>query len=391
MTIRYYRLILILIITGNLPIIWAFQEENLIKEPDNVYIQNIQSISFSKENSYFCINHYYPTDNLCIYKNNGELYKVLHIDDSFTEKYIDIVKDRNKKERIFTSEELHNISGSPEVLYENKFSKAKFLTNELLLIIGYIQYFIERAENKSKYKLHRKKMPVLFFYDIKSDSLFVKKVNPISGNLFPQVDYLEVINNRVFLGLFPVDYFEKQPESSKYVLAEYDLKKDECEPKLEIPYEYLKYNLNLALNYNYRIAEHQNTLYFMAPYTNYMFNENEDTVWFDRMVDPIKYSLNIFDSDSVKSHEEYYKMDSLSSYVLDLFIRDNIVNLILMRPNENNKNIYLCKYTLKGKFLKERILVEEKVESIFYSSIREKIIKVYMKDENWYYNEIAID
>lgn len=380
-----------IIIAGNLSALWSFQNEHLIKEPENIFFQNINYLTFSKNHLYYCVVQYTSSNKICIFKANGELFKVLEIDDYFTDKYIDLIKDTTKSEKILTSEELHNIPGSPLVLYNNNFSKARFVDNNTLLITGTINYIIERNSKESKSNLHKRKIPILFNYNINNDSLKIYKLYSNNEELFPQTDYLEVYKNKLYLRLFPLNLFKKELNSLKFVLAEYDLELKEWEPVLELPEEYEKYNLNLDLNYRYKIAEIDNLLYFMAPYTNYMFNINKDTVRFENMANPIEYSLNIFDSDSVVSHKEYYKLDSLSSNVIDFFIYNSKVNLILTKPNEDNEKVYHFKYTMKGKFLESKTLTDIKVESIFYSKNRQKIIKVYISDEKWYYDEIDIN
>ena len=186
--------------------------------------------------------------------------------------------------------------------------------------------------------------------------------------------------------------FKNIPASPQEILGRFNPLNKNWTPELKIPNEYLTSNINFDLDYNYRIANHNDDTYFMAPFTNYLFNYNNDTIWLSDLSDPIKFSLKKYGQDRILDKEDYSKLDSLSHNIVDLYFRRDFLYVLLNKPMNYDGKVYLNRYNLKGELMDSTIVNNGKLlETIFISDNKQKLMKVYLENEEWYVEEVDIE
>lgn len=369
----------------------CYSELNRTKllESDSIYYQSIESIQFSPNEDYFVVNQKEKTNRVNILKKNGSLYKSYSINDSYTDKYFEIIQQKNVKEPSLTTNYLRSLPDCPTILYNNTFSKSSFLNDSIVYIIGSINYLVQIDSPDERFGVRLKKSNVLFRINIFTDSMEVNYLDFIPKKLYPQSDYFNIVNRNIYIKLFPMDVHKNIPTSQKFVLGIYNIESSDWSPLLELPEEYESSNVKLKLDYDYRISNFRDKTYFMAPLLHYMFSLEQDTIWLNDLVNPIKFSLEKFGSETINLPEELYKLDSLSHSIVDFFFSNNFLYIVLNKPKNNNGKIYLHKYNLEGKFIESKELNKgRELEAVCYSENNNKLYKFYMENEEWWVEEI---
>lgn len=225
-----------------------------IIESDSIYFENIEKLEFSPNGKFYLVNKRSNTKRINVFNNNGVLYNSFLVNDAFTDKYFDIIKDTTKDEEILTTEYLNTLPNRPEVLYDNSFFKSIFLNDSMIVATGSINYYIY-GENPSGDKgLILRAMTVLYKININSNEITVIPLVFVGRKLYPQLDYLEFVNNKLYFRLFPMGVHKGLPNSPKFVLGKFNLDSNNWQSVLELPKEYELSKVNLTLDYKFRIA-----------------------------------------------------------------------------------------------------------------------------------------
>lgn len=386
--------IIVIILIFNAIKLFSFFDSNSreLIENDSIYFQSINKIEYSPNLELFVVNQKSEFNRINIFKNNGDLFKSYLIDDSYTFKFIDSIY-YDKSEVLLTKDEYNNLQGSLiGSEFTNTISQSTFLNDSILITIGTLKYLVHYGTMGGQPHFKLNKVTVLLFTNILNNDFQIKTLRFNETKVNPQPDYLKIVGNDIFFKLFPEGFLRKFPNSSTIVVGKINLIDYDWEPLVELPNEYITSNIRLSIDFNYKIFEYNNKTYFIAPFTNYIFNMEQDTIWLSDLVDPIKYSLNFFNSETINLPQEMFKLDSVSHSIIDFFFNNDFLYVLLNKPKMKDSKIYLHKYTLTGKFLKSKELDEgKKLESVFYSKIKQKLIKVYMENEDWYIDEVDIN
>ncbi|MCB0703413.1 MAG: hypothetical protein KDC55_11970 [Ignavibacteriae bacterium] len=363
-----------------------------IIESDSIYFENIEKLEFSPNGKFYLVNKRSNTKRINVFNNNGVLYNSFLVNDAFTDKYFDIIKDTTKDEEILTTEYLNTLPNRPEVLYDNSFFKSIFLNDSMIVATGSINYYIY-GENPSGDKgLILRAMTVLYKININSNEITVIPLVFVGRKLYPQLDYLEFVNNKLYFRLFPMGVHKGLPNSPKFVLGKFNLDSNNWQSVLELPKEYELSKVNLTLDYKFRIASNHKKDFFIAPFLNYTFNLEGDTIKLSDLDNAISHSLSLFSSDTLIRNKDYNMLDSLSHYIGNIFFKGDNLFVILNKPKNYDNKIYLNKYTLKGELIYSNVINEnQKLETVFYSENKQKLYKIYMVKEEWWVEEIDFD
>ena len=363
-----------------------------IIESDSIYFENIEKLEFSPNGKFYLVNKRSNTKRINVFNNNGVLYNSFLVNDAFTDKYFDIIKDTTKDEEILTTEYLNTLPNRPEVLYDNSFFKSIFLNDSMIVATGSINYYIY-GENPSGDKgLILRAMTVLYKININSNEITVIPLVFVGRKLYPQLDYLEFVNNKLYFRLFPMGVHKGLPNSPKFVLGKFNLDSNNWQSVLELPKEYELSKVNLTLDYKFRIASNHKKDFFIAPFLNYTFNLEGDTIKLSDLDNAISHSLSLFSSDTLIRNKDYNMLDSLSHYIGNIFFKGDNLFVILNKPKNYDNKIYLNKYTLKGELIYSNVINEnQKLETVFYSENKQNLYKIYMVKEEWWVEEIDFD
>ena len=235
-------------------------------------------------------------------------------------------------------------------------------------------------------------MTVLYKININSNEITVIPLVFVGRKLYPQLDYLEFVNNKLYFRLFPMGVHKGLPNSPKFVLGKFNLDSNNWQSVLELPKEYELSKVNLTLDYKFRIASNHKKDFFIAPFLNYTFNLEGDTIKLSDLDNAISHSLSLFSSDTLIRNKDYNMLDSLSHYIGNIFFKGDNLFVILNKPKNYDNKIYLNKYTLKGELIYSNVINEnQKLETVFYSENKQKLYKIYMVKEEWWVEEIDFD
>lgn len=363
-----------------------------IMESDSVYFTDIKDIIYSPKLEYFVVNQNSYSNRINIFDTNSTLYKSYLIDDSYTDKYLDLIIQLPESDTVLTTNALRKVYGDSKNIYGNTISKSVFVNDSILATIGILNYFKFSKSNYNNTNLRSYNTVVLFIINIHTDIIEVTPLNYITQKLYPQASLLKCNNEFLYFTLLPMGLIKNFPDSPNTTLGKIKLGEENWETVIDLPKEYLESNVKLGLDYNYRIASFNSELYFLSPYTNYAFNLKKDTIWLSDLNDPIESSLNKHNLIRVSSKEDYPKLDSLSHKIGDLFFLNFSLYVLIIKPKDYDNKIYLNKYTLNGELIYSNVINEnQKIETVFYSENKQKLYKVYMKNEEWWVEEIDFD
>jgi hypothetical protein len=327
-----------------------------------------------------------------IFEENGELYKSYNIDDSYTDKYLDLINQNPESDTILTTNSLKEFFGNKSDIYGNTISESLFISDSVLVTIGILNYIINSKYRNIGYDMLSCNTVVLFRINIFTDIVDVIPLKFIDQKLYPQANSLEFVNNHFYFILFPMGQFKKIPNSPEEIIGRFNFNENIWSPILRLPNEYITSNINQGLDYNYKISSYKDETYFISPFTNYLFNSKNDTIWLSDLQDPIKFSLNTHNAIRIYDEQDLSKLDSLSHNIVDFSFLENQILVLLNKPVNYDGKVYLNKYSLSGKLIDSTIVhIGESLETIFISENRKKIIKVYMENEDWWVEEININ
>lgn len=384
-----FTLLLLILISIKKPV-FSINKFKIV-ESDSVYFQSIDKLEYSPNNELFVVSQKSESNRINIFNKDGTLYKSYLIDDSYTDKYIDLLKNKDVKENIQSTDYLKTIRGHPKVLYKNTVSKSLFLNDSIIYTISGLNYYVDGDKVLGVDGLILKVRTVLIKINIFSDKEEIIPLAFIHNKLYPQSDYLEFFNNYLFFRLFPIGVHESRPNSPKYVLARFNLDSNNWQPILELPKEYEASKVNLFLDYKYRITSYKNKTYFIAPYLNYVFNLDGDTIQLSGLHNAIQYSLSKFGSDTLIK-KNYKMLDSLSHFIGGIFFKNDFLYVLLRKTSKRDGKKYLNKYSLNGELLDSKLVNKErKLETVFYSENKHKLIKVYLENDEWYVEEVDVN
>lgn len=363
-----------------------------LKESDSIYFQDIDNLEYSPNLEFYVINQKSESNRINIFNKDGTLFKTYLIDDTYTFKFIDSI-NYNMTEVLMNNEEYEGTNGSKtKSEFTNTISQSSFLNDSTLVTIGSLKYLVHYhpVGGQPHFKLNRP--TVLLFTNLINDEFQIKPLRFNETNVNPQSDYLEIVKNDIYFELFPAGFLRKIPNSPKTVVGKINLDDYDWEPLIDLPNEYVTSNIRLSIDFSYRIADYKNKTYFMSPLTNYLFNVEKDTIWLSDLDDPIEYSLSQFGSKTVSLPGDMYKLDSVSHSIVEFFFQNDFLYVILNTPKVKDGKIYLHKYSLKGEFINSKELNEgRKLESTFYTKNKQRLMKVYMENEEWYIEEVDIN
>lgn len=363
-----------------------------LSENDSVNFINIKNIKYSPDLEHFIVNQVSYGNRINIFDSKGNVFKSYLIDDSYTDMYLEEIIQLPDSDTILTSNALREYFKDSKNIYDNTISKSVFINDSTLVTIGILNYYRYSESEGTDVFLRSFNTVVLFYTDIYSDRIDVIPLNYITQKLYPQADIIEFANNYLYFTLFPMGLFKNIPNSPEETLAKFKHGENNWVSELELPNEYIVSNVNLSLEYNYRITSYNNETYFISPYTNYIFNTKKDTIWLSDLNDPIKFSLNQNNSNYYVWSNDFNMLDSLSHFIGDVFFKNDKLYALINKPINKDNKIYLNKYTLKGKLIESNVINEnQKLETAFYSENKQKLFKVYMENEEWYVEEVDID
>lgn len=390
----YLKQVIILILILNSFKLYSYIDSSSQKliENDSIFFQSISKIEYSPNLELFVVNQKSEFNRINIFKSNGDLFKSYLIDDSFTFKFIDSIY-YDKSEVLLSRDEYNSLQGSyNDSEFANTLCQSSFLNDSILITSGTLKYLVHYGTLGGQPHFKRNKVTVLLLSNLNTNEIQIRPLRYNETKVNPQPDYLKIVGKDIYFKLFPEEFMRKIPNSSKIVVGKINLDDYNWEPQVELPKEYVTSNIRLSIDFNYKISDYNNKTYFMAPLTNYIFNLEQDTIWLSDLVDPIKYSLNYFDSETINLPEEMFKLDSVSHSIVDFFFQNSSLFVILNTPSIKDGKIYLHKYTLDGKFLTSKVLNNgKKLETVCYSKSKQKLLIVYMKNEEWYFEEVDIN
>lgn len=375
-------------------LIYSFEcisKENRIKivENDTIFFSNIENIKYSPDLKYFVVNPISATNRITVFNKDGKIYKSYLIDDSYSDKYLKIINQNPIEDSILTTSYLRKIFGNSKDIYSNSVALSTFKNDSILITKGVLNYFINSKHQNIGVDIRRYSTVVLISVNIYTDEINVIPLYFTHGKSYPEAKNLAFKNNKLFLKLFPIDFFKDKPNGSKYVLGVFNFIEDNWKPILEIPKEYIDSRVKLTLDYGYRIATYKKDNYFMSPFLNYIFNLRGDTIKLSDLDNAIQFTLSKFNSDTLIYTKDLKMLDSLSHYNIDFFFQNDFLYIILNKPINLDGKVYLNKYNLKGNLIESYILNKDRLlESCSYSDNLHKIIKVYMENEEWYIEEV---
>lgn len=339
-----------------------------IQESDSVYFQSIDNLKFSNDGNLFVVNQKTKTNRINIFKKDGTLFKSYLIDDSFTDKYFDIIEIKEKDDKLLTTKYLNTQPKRPKILYNNIFDQSLFINDSLIYCTAYINYYTDGNKRYNFKGLVLKNMITLVIINVYNDKMEALPLEYKRDELYPQTDYLEFYNNNIYYRLFPYGYYKIIPNSPKYVLGKLNINNKIWEPIVKLPKEYEDSKVNLELDYRFNIANFKNEVYFNCPFLNYVYNLKGDTIRFTDLDNSIQYSLSRFGSDTLIKSNGINMLDSLCHYIGGIFFKNGFLYNIVSKTKSSNNKIYLNKYNLNGKLIVEKLLNENlKLFSAFYS------------------------
>lgn len=385
---KYLSFIVLLIL-----ICFSAQSKELkfkIQESDSTYFQSIKSTSISPDSSMIVISQKSSNNRINILRLNGKVFKSYLIDDAISEKYIELINYINTDTVVNKLQYLEYYPEFKGSLYQNTVLFSEFLNDSVIVAIGSLKYLVkfDREEYDAQFK--RKSVTVLLLININTDEFEVKPLIPnLEKKLMPYEKGLDVINQNIFFTILPYGFMRDTSNYSSFVLGNLKYNEKTWNPLLRLPIEYINTNINLDINYDYKINKFKNDIFFMAPLTNYLFNLKGDTIKPSNLNNPLEYTLKSFNSEKINIKDEKYKLDSLPHSIVDFFFTNDFLYVILNKPKNQDGKIYLNKYSISGDFISSKSLNQNNaLECVGYCRNSKILYKVYMENSEWYFEEI---
>ena len=296
---KYLSFIVLLIL-----ICFSAQSKELkfkIQESDSTYFQSIKSTSISPDSSMIVISQKSSNNRINILRLNGKVFKSYLIDDAISEKYIELINYINTDTVVNKLQYLEYYPEFKGSLYQNTVLFSEFLNDSVIVAIGSLKYLVkfDREEYDAQFK--RKSVTVLLLININTDEFEVKPLIPnLEKKLMPYEKGLDVINQNIFFTILPYGFMRDTSNYSSFVLGNLKYNEKTWNPLLRLPIEYINTNINLDINYDYKINKFKNDIFFMAPLTNYLFNLKGDTIKPSNLNNPLEYTLKSFKSQAFK-------------------------------------------------------------------------------------------
>jgi hypothetical protein len=372
------------------------QPNFIIAESDSIYYQGISDIRYSPDNNYYVINPKGRSNRINIYNKDNTLYKSYLVDDSYSFRFLDSIY-YDPSERLISREQYLSLPGSTSRSeFGNTISESSFLNDSTIVTISALRYLVYEDPKVSSNFDKLNVLSVILMTNIFTDEVTVKPLRYNNSKLHPQSEFIDIIGNDFYFELFPTNFYDGIPNSEEYTVGKINIEDYDWKPAVKLPQEYIDSKIGLEIGNNFSISEIDGKPYFLALLSNYVFNLDNDTIRFSDLPEPIEYSLNKFQTETIDLPEEMYKLDSLSHMNLDFFFRDQYIYLMLNKPKtEYGKTIlnksYLNKYTLNGALVSSvHINKDIDVKSLFYAANR-GIMAISMIDQKWHVYEIPIN
>ena len=174
-----------------------------LTENDTIHYQNIKNIKYTPNSKYFVLNQRSYDKKINIFEENGELYNSYNIDDSYTNKNLDLINQNPENDTILTTNYLKEFFGNKSDIYGNTISESLFISDSVLVTIGILNFIINSKYRNIGFDMLSCNTVVLFRINIFTDIVDVIPLNFIDQKLYPQANSLEFVNNHFYFILFP--------------------------------------------------------------------------------------------------------------------------------------------------------------------------------------------